>query len=105
MQHEPPALGDSLRVGQASCDGAISTSESSPTPNLRLVDYYIGATQGNAAMRRGPGEDRTRARPGPAVLRRHAHDLAPAGVTDDWWDLESTSGQTEVGLIKGAIER
>lgn len=100
------ALGDGLFVGQSSFDGTDLYVRIESDAALRLVDYYIGGDPEKlqpcveARVKPGTvsGQD-----PGCCVVTLTI--WRPAGVTDDWWDREYHVWQTEVGLIKGAIER
>jgi hypothetical protein len=100
------ALGDGLFVGQSAFDGSDLYIKLVSYPELRLVDYYVGTDPDTLQ----PTVE-ARVKPGPVLGRDPDCCVVtltlwrPAGASDDWWNLEYHVWKTEMGLIKGAIER
>lgn len=103
---ERRALGDDLYVGTSMFDGKELYVRLRPSTDLRLVDYFLGATpdalQHLVESRVIPGEELGRA-PGTCVVT-NTH-WRPEDMDAEEWVMTYYLWKTEVYLIKGHLER
>ena len=99
-------LGDNLFVGESSFDGAELYVKIASYPDLLLVDYSTGPSPDEltpaveARIRRGEWLGRD---PSVSVITLTLWKWA--GASDEKWRLHYHLWQTEMHLIRGAIER
>jgi hypothetical protein len=99
-------LGDNLFVGESSFDGADLYVKIASYPDLLLVDYSTGPAPDDltpaveARIRRGEWLGRD---PSASVITLTLWKWA--GASDEKWRMHYHLWQTEMHLIRGAIER
>ena len=99
-------LGDNLYVGTSMFNGKELYVRLRPNPELRLVDYFLGADPEHLVhlveSRVVPGEEL--GRPAGTCVITNTH-WRPEAATAEEWTMTYYLWKTEVYLIRGYLER